>query len=476
MGLTFPRARLRTRVVITIVTAAVLAASSGSLAVAFSARSFILEEQQEIFFADFSASSVGLVRSLPATPTANEMRLVAERSTYPAVLVDSVTGLSSDPAALAAVPRSLRDAAGVPPRAVTYLRHDTDGTPSFTIARLIEGDETTSGDPIGVFITYPLDAQYSQVERFFQLAFITGGAIAIAATGMGLVFARRLNRPLRRLEHAIASIGDEGSTPGGYAEIRSSGDADFDVVIDALRATSRRLEATMADLRRSEEDSRRLVADVAHELRTPLASMLAVSEIVEDLSDNAAEDRAEAAGILARNTRHLVRLTEDILQMSRNDAAASRVDVTEFDVTELIRELTDHNTWSAAVAIDAAGPLPVRTDRTRLALIVTNLVTNALRHGAPPVRLSVRFEADELNIEISDHGPGVPAEHEPRIFDRFYKAATDRARSASSGLGLAIVRENARLLGGDAAYHRRGDESVFRAWIAANAQPSHSGA
>lgn len=473
MGLKLPRMRLRTRVVVTIVAAAVLAACSGSLAVAFSARTVILESQQENFFADFSASSEALVRNLSADPTAEELEFVAEESTFPAVLVDGATGVSSDSAALTAMPGSLRDASGLPSQAVTYLRRDVRGAPSFTIARLIERDDVAGAAPIGVFITYPLDAQYAQVDRFFQLALITGGVVAVAATAMGLVFARHLNRPLRRLEHAVASIGDDSAPPESAGEIRSTGDRDFDVVLDALRATSRRLETTMTDLRRSEDDSRRLVADVAHELRTPLASMVAVSEIAED--DEAGDDKAEAVGILARNTRHLARLTEQILELSRNDAGTSRVEVTEVDVTELLREVAQLNDWPATVAVDADAPGSVRTDRTRLSLIVTNLVANALRHGAPPVRVSVRSEGDQLEIEVGDRGPGVPPEHQHRIFDRFYKSGTDRARSVSSGLGLAIVRENARLLGGDATYRRRGDETVFRVWTAATARSPNPG-
>jgi two-component system sensor histidine kinase MtrB len=91
----------------------------------------------------------------------------------------------------------------------------------------------------------------------------------------------------------------------------------------------------------------------------------------------------------------------------------------------------------------------LRLDRRRLDVIVANLVGNALRHGAPPVRVDIRADREQVWIEVTDHGPGLSEDVLPQVFDRFYKHDAARARTPGSGLGLAIALENARLHGGD---------------------------
>jgi two-component system sensor histidine kinase MtrB len=92
-----------------------------------------------------------------------------------------------------------------------------------------------------------------------------------------------------------------------------------------------------------------------------------------------------------------------------------------------------------------------------LDVIVANLVSNALRHGEPPVSVRAQVRPDQLDIEVSDSGPGLAPDVLPHVFNRFYKADTARARSEGSGLGLAIARENARLHGGGLTAANRPD-------------------
>jgi two-component system sensor histidine kinase MtrB len=105
------------------------------------------------------------------------------------------------------------------------------------------------------------------------------------------------------------------------------------------------------------------------------------------------------------------------------------------------------------VSADVPAGLTARLDRRRFDVILANLVGNALRHGGPPVTVKARIQSGgqrsgELEVEVRDHGHGLPPTAIPHIFDRFYKADTARARSDGSGLGLAITRENVRLHGG----------------------------
>jgi hypothetical protein len=116
---------------------------------------------------------------------------------------------------------------------------------------------------------------------------------------------------------------------------------------------------------------------------------------------------------------------------------------------------------NAAVVADLPAGITAALDRRRLDIVVANLVGNALRHGAPPVEVVLRAEGGDIVLTVTDHGPGIADEVLPRVFDRFAKADTARARSEGSGLGLSIARENARLHGGDIVAANTGTGARF---------------
>jgi two-component system sensor histidine kinase MtrB len=129
-----------------------------------------------------------------------------------------------------------------------------------------------------------------------------------------------------------------------------------------------------------------------------------------------------------------------------HDLLADVVDATGVDVDEL----------------SVAPSLQLCTDAARLHTVVANLLTNASRHGRPPVVIRVREDGDALHIDVGDHGSGIADADSERVFDRF--VTTDRSRSdgAGTGLGLAIARDNARLLGGDLALLSGSPGTTFR--------------
>jgi two-component system sensor histidine kinase MtrB len=248
-------------------------------------------------------------------------------------------------------------------------------------------------------------------------------------------------RELRDTARRLAA-GDLGarSPPRGADEL-----AELTATVNEMAAS---LQSSMTAMERMQADARRFAADVSHELRTPLTTLTAVTDVLADAADGMTPDAQESAQLAIAETQRLVGLVEDLMEVSRFDAGTVELRLEDVDVVAAVRACLRARGWLERVQLDAARDVRVRADRRRLDVIVANLVANALRHGAPPVRVRVSASAEDACVEVTDHGPGLAEEVLPHVFDRFYKADAARTRTAGSGLGLAIALENARLHGG----------------------------
>ena len=203
---------------------------------------------------------------------------------------------------------------------------------------------------------------------------------------------------------------------------------------------------------------RDFIALAAHELRTPASTVygLAATLARRELPD---ETQAALREMLLEQAERMSRLVEQLLDMSRLDAASIEV------APELIAlgpELDGIIRSSAAgresdVVVETPGTDKVVADRTVLEHVVGNLITNALRYGEPPVRLVAKQTDTHLRIVVEDSGRGIDPEFVPHLFDRFRRSDRARGKSAGSGLGLAIARSYARAHGGDLLYHPAAD-------------------
>ena len=210
----------------------------------------------------------------------------------------------------------------------------------------------------------------------------------------------------------------------------------------AVNSMADRLTGQISDLEEANETQRGFVSNVAHELRTPTAALLASAEALEH-----PETRDAAAVLLAPQLRRLAALTEDLLEISRIDAGRAHVEPSRIDFMDLASEVIDDRGSSESVQLVGSFPLEVTTDPARLRVILRNLVANALQHGAPPVTVTAGRSDGHVRVRVTDEGQGVTPALRDHIFERFVRG--DAARhGTSSGLGLAIAAENARLLGG----------------------------
>jgi two-component system sensor histidine kinase MtrB len=207
------------------------------------------------------------------------------------------------------------------------------------------------------------------------------------------------------------------------------------------------LDETIGRLRASQAQNRRFVADVSHELRTPLTALVAEASILREELDALPPGSRRAAELLVGDVSRFRTLVEELMELSRFDAAAEQVSVAPVDLVRLVTAIAAGRAPEGVLDLPAQ-PLVVETDARRLERIVANLLDNVAEHApASPAEVTLRADGGTVVLNVADRGPGVDAAALPHLFDRFYKADPSR-RGGSSGLGLAIAREHAALLGG----------------------------
>ncbi len=214
----------------------------------------------------------------------------------------------------------------------------------------------------------------------------------------------------------------------------------------------------VTDMREVEQACNSFLYHVTHELRTPLTNIQAYAETLSRLDLNDEQMRKECYNVIVSETRRLSELVEDILSISQMEVGALRLEADDVDMVRLLRTMVQDNLGAAdekgvELSLSLPPKLPrLRGDKRRLAVLLNNLIGNAIKYTPPEGRVSVRASHDErrMRIEVADTGLGIAPEDQPRVFEKFYRADRDEVQGIKgTGLGLAIAREVARLHGGD---------------------------
>ncbi|MFJ4747831.1 ATP-binding protein [Streptomyces albogriseolus] len=485
---------LRLRLVVVFGLVALTAAVSASGIAYWLNRESVLTRTQDAVLRDFEKEMQNHAGALPEHPTQDELQRTAGQMAnssqrFTVLLVaenpegQTVYGSSGglNGFSLGDVPESLREAvterqkitAGNKyPHHLYWQRIVEDDTPY-----LVAGTKLIGGGATG----YMLKSLEPEAKDLGSLAWSLGIATGLALIGSALLAhaaATTVLKPVQRLGTAARRLG-EGKLD---TRLRVSGTDELADLSRTFNKAAEALEKRVADMAARDEASRRFVADMSHELRTPLTAITAVTEVLEE------ELEFEGGGIdpmiqpavrlVVSETRRLNDLVENLMEVTRFDAGTARLVLDDVDVADQITACIDARAWLDAVELDAARGIHARIDPRRLDVILANLIGNALKHGGSPVRVSVREEpgegtegvgavgaaegadvADETEaadpsdgtvvIQVRDHGPGIPEEVLPHVFDRFYKASASRPRSEGSGLGLSIALENAHIHGGE---------------------------
>ena len=192
------------------------------------------------------------------------------------------------------------------------------------------------------------------------------------------------------------------------------------------------------------------VANVSHELRTPLAALTGFIETLQGPARDDPAARERFLGIMQAQAWRMARLIDDLLSLSRIELRAHQRPDTPVDLVPIVRQVADGLQTLArdrdvAVEITApAEPLMVPGDRDELTRLFENLIENGLKYGASGKRVEIAIAPDgkgEARVSVRDHGPGIAAEHLPRLTERFYRADVGESRAqGGTGLGLALVK------------------------------------
>ena len=230
------------------------------------------------------------------------------------------------------------------------------------------------------------------------------------------------------------------------------------LALDRSRLFVREREQRIA-LEQADEMKMNFIALAAHELRTPVTSVHGVVRTLDELGDQlSTADRAELQEALRSQTERMRGLVDQLLDLSRLEAERVAIQPVPVPVRAEVEELVaaSANSRSGEVEIEIPDDLEATVDRTVFERVVTNLVVNALLHGASPIVVSADQGDRHFRLSVRDSGDGVPPEFVPELFERFSRSDEARARGLGSGLGLAIARSYARAHGGDLV-HEQGD-------------------
>jgi signal transduction histidine kinase len=276
---------------------------------------------------------------------------------------------------------------------------------------------------------------------------LQGGLVALAfSLILAFLIARWIADPLQRVVAAARGFPAEG-----VAALPERGPRE---VQDLTRA----FNAMIARVQSGQRAQREFVANVSHELKTPLTSIQGFAQAILDGTADTPQSRSQAAQVIHAEAGRMQRMVVNLLDLARLDAGMMSFRMAPVDAAMLlgsIREKLQPQAEAAGVTLElrAADGLPQLTaDGDRLAQVFTNLVDNAIKFTprGGTVALGARAGGSEIHFEVRDSGPGIPAEALERVFDRFYQVDRSRAGGArhGAGLGLAIVQEIVQAHGG----------------------------
>jgi signal transduction histidine kinase len=305
--------------------------------------------------------------------------------------------------------------------------------------------------------------EYERMEQLFQHNFLLqlSAAALLASLVVGLLFGLLVFRLLTRRLNRLAGV-MQCFSEGGFEEpVRWQGDSrrhdEIESLGESFNRMAGRIQEQIEALKKQDNLRRELVANVSHDLRTPLAALHGYIETLQLKADAFdAETRSKYLQIALQHSTRLTRLVDELFELAKLDASDMPVQTEPFAAAELAQDVIQKFQLQAEqsgvqLKLDSSNSLPfVEGDIAMIERVLVNLIANALQHTPPGGRITVSLREDGpgVRIQVEDTGSGIPEEDLPKIFERFYRGDNGARSGHHAGLGLAIARHIIRLHGG----------------------------
>ncbi|WP_415953366.1 ATP-binding protein [Streptomyces sp. KLOTTS4A1] len=381
-----------------------------------------------------------------------------------------------------AVPRDASDlpADGRARAALDAVAMDSAGSPSGVYRTLHlegSGDYRVRGcasDSGAVLVSAaPMTEIHSTVRQLVTVGTVVFAIALLILVVLGQRLIRRGLRPLSEMARTARDITSRDLTDSARLPVRAqggSGGPEAEELRTAFNTMLAHIDNAFAARAEAEQRLRRFVADASHELRTPLMSIRGYADLFQYAAANAPRERELHLARLRSEAARMSVLVDDLLLLARLDAAEEDAPLHKepVDLEELVQQAADafragHPDHPLTVQ---AGPGPVRgqLDPLRIRQVLDNLLTNAAVHtpAGTAVFVALSVDGDAAVVRVGDAGPGIPADEQQRVFDRFYRIDTARSRErGGSGLGLAVARSLVAAHGGTIDVTSRAGSTVF---------------
>lgn len=367
---------------------------------------------------------------------------------------------------------------GAPPTA--GLAHTAEDSPSTlrladgTLIRITTSLHTMADRRVLLRVAHTEQGLWREIQEFVSVLLLALPLALVLAGFSGFALARNALAPIDAMAHKAERISAE----------RLNERLPIENPEDELGHLARAFNATLARLEATFDQLRRFAADASHELRTPLTAIRSVGEVALQAPKSAPEYR-DVIGSMLEETDRLTRLVDTLLTLSRADAGHIHLQRTDISLLGLAQEASSLVEVLAEekrqrISVEGEPALMVSGDRLILRQALVNLIDNAIKYSPAEAEIVVRVRAGKDNqptVEVVDQGPGVPQEHQSRIFDRFYRVDSARSREwGGAGLGLAIVRWAVEIHGGQVSFESvEGQGSTFRVVLPSATTPEKNG-
>jgi len=341
----------------------------------------------------------------------------------------------------------------------------------------VEGDDPRSADAAKVFSAAPVrvdgrpagyvyvillgetrDALAARLadDEVLRTTLWATAIVALLGLLMGLLAFRLITRPLRALTETVRGFDANGEQAAALAGPTDDGGDDIAVLRAAFAQMGRRIAEQWRELTRQDQQRRDLVANISHDLRTPLTSLHGYLETLRLKDDSLSiEDRQRYLDIALAQSGKVGRLAQELFELARLESGLVQPELESFSLPDLVQDVLQKFELAAEarqqrLSVEIAPPLPgVRADLGMIERVLTNLLDNAIRHTPAGTEIAVNLRSlpDRVEVEVSDTGPGIPAGLRDGLFLRASRLL--RGAQHSGGLGLVVVQRILQLHGGE---------------------------